>query len=424
VRRPPSQRLLFIGLAVVLAATAVGLALRGSGPGLDLNGPTPIRAHPNIAPFQGLGMWVDLYDRAAWKDPAAAVADMAAHGVRTLYLETSNDGRRSALVDPAAIAAFLDAASANRIGVVAWYFAGFKDLRLDAARAEAAIHFRTSAGHRFAGFALDIESPTVRDPALRTQRLLELSSELRTDAGQAYPLGAIVPSPLGLRSHHGYWPGFPWPQLAQTYDAILPMSYFTWGPRGETAAYQSILASVQLIRRWVGNDLVPIHEIGGLAQHATPSETQGFADAVRDTGLIGGSYYSWTGVTASQWPLLDAIASNPVGIPAIPAPAGPRELGDIPGADATHPNAVAYRVIGQTGERSLSFEAFGAGGVTVYVDRRRLGATAGPAPGTWQPATMTIPDAMLNDASPNAVTFVPTQVGTSWGVRDVRVRAG
>jgi len=41
-----------------------------------------VRPNPNIGPFQGMGVWVDLYDNWAWKHPAAAVADMAAHGAR------------------------------------------------------------------------------------------------------------------------------------------------------------------------------------------------------------------------------------------------------------------------------------------------------------------------------------------------------
>ena len=373
MRPAPSPRALFVGLIVVLTATAVVMVARGGASELTLSGPTPIRPHPNIAPFQGLGVWVDLYDRGAWKDPGAAVADMAAHGVRTLYLQTSNDSRASAFVAPQAVAAFLDAASARGIGVVAWYFAGFRDLQVDAARAEAAIHYATPAGHRFAGFALDIESPAVGDPHLRTRRLLQLSAVLRADAGADYPLGAIVPSPQGLQSHRGYWPGFPWPQLAQVYDAILPMSYFTWGPRGATGAYETIVNSVRLVRRWVGNDLVPIHEIGGLAQHATVQETRGFADAVRDTGSIGGSYYSWTGMTSGQWSELASVRANPVGIPALPVHAGPQAFGNIPGADTTHANAVAYAVVGQVGARRLVFESFGAGAVTVYVDGGRLG---------------------------------------------------
>jgi len=423
MRRPTlSPRLLFVGAILALGATAVLLVARGGATGLNVSGPTPIRPDPNITPFQGLGVWVDLYDAGAWNDPAGAVATMASHGVRTLYLQTSNDSRGSAFVAPHKVAAFVDAAHAAGIGVVAWYFAGFRDLTVDAARAQAAIDYVTPAGNRFSGFALDIESPAVSDPALRTQRLLQLSATLRDAAGPTYPLGAIVPSPLGLQSHHGYWSGFPWPQIAQTYDAILPMSYFTWGPRGETGAYENIVSCVRLIRKWVGNDLVPIHEIGGLAQHATAQETQGFADAVRDTGLIGGSYYSWTGMKDYQWTQLAAVTANPVGIPALPVNAGTQALGNLPGADATHPHAVAYHVIGQTGDRVLRFEWFGTAGGTVYVEGREA-ATIAPSPsGAWAPGTVTIPDAMLNDASPNVITFVPAAGDPSWGVRDVVVR--
>ncbi|MCI4354953.1 MAG: hypothetical protein L3K06_06270 [Thermoplasmata archaeon] len=423
MRPAPSPRHLFVGLIVALTVIAAVLIARGGATELTVTGPTPIREHPNIGPFQGLGAWVDLYDRGAWKDPASAVAGMASHGVRTLYLQTSNDSRAAAFVDPGAVAGFLDAASARGIGVVAWYFAGFKDLRTDTARAEAAIHFTTPAGHRFAGFALDIESPAVSDPQLRTRRLLELSVALRTDAGPGYPLGAIVPSPLGLAAHHGYWPGFPWPQIAQIYDTILPMSYFTWGPRGQTGAYENIVGCVRLVRRWVGNDLVPIHEIGGLSEHATPQETRGFVDAVRDTGSIGGSYYSWTGMTSAQWSELADVRTNPVGIPPLPVRAGTQALGNIPGADTTHPNAVAYAVIGQAGARSLTFDSFGPDPATVYVDGQRLGAVTPSALGAWEARTMTIPDSMLDDAAPNAVTFVPSDPSSPWGVRDVRLRA-
>ena len=56
---------------------------------------------PSRVLIEGMGVWVDLYDDAAWKHPATAVADMAAHGVRTLYLETSNFNRPFPFADSA-----------------------------------------------------------------------------------------------------------------------------------------------------------------------------------------------------------------------------------------------------------------------------------------------------------------------------------
>jgi len=56
---------------------------------------------PSREAYRGLGSWVDIYDSKAWKDPSAAIADMASHGVRTLYLETSNSRSSFAMKDRA-----------------------------------------------------------------------------------------------------------------------------------------------------------------------------------------------------------------------------------------------------------------------------------------------------------------------------------
>jgi hypothetical protein len=309
--RASSPRMAAGILAVaLLLALAVAWRSAGGGASSERPSPAPIRADPATGPFQGLGVWVDLYDESAWADPAGAVADMAAHGVRTLYLETSNADRSSAFVDESGVSAFLDAAAADGVQVVAWYLPNLQDLSTDASRSEAAIAYSTPAGNRFQGFALDIESAAVRDAALRTRRLLELSASLREAAGDTYPLGAIVPSPRGMQIHAGYWPGFPWTSLAQTYDVILPMTYFTYRTHGEAGARAYASTAVGLVRRWVGNHGVPIHVIGGLAQDATTEETTGFVQAVTERRVIGASYYTWPGITDGQWAALAQVPSG------------------------------------------------------------------------------------------------------------------
>ena len=52
-----------------------------------------VRPDPVTGPFQGLGVWVDIYDHEVWDDPAAAAETIAAGGARTLYLQTSNADR-------------------------------------------------------------------------------------------------------------------------------------------------------------------------------------------------------------------------------------------------------------------------------------------------------------------------------------------
>lgn len=407
--------------ALVIAVLGALVLTRSGGPSSEAATPAPIRADPAIGPFQGLGVWVDIYDDAAWADPAAAVADMAARGVRTLYLQTSNDSRSSPFVFRAGVVAFLDAAAADGVQVVAWYLPGFADLRADAYRAKAAIGFATPAGSRFDGFALDIESPQVADPALRTRRLLTLSDQLRAFAGDAYPLGAIVPSPRGMQLRPGYWPGFPWTSLAQTYDAILPMTYFTFRTSGADGALAYVAACVRLVRSWVGNDLVPIHMIGGLAQDADAEETAGFVDGVRTWGLIGASYYTWPGITDAQWRQLEQVPPNPVGDPPLPVRPGAPALGNVPGADTSHPHEVAYVLSGRAGDRSLTFDAFDPGPdeIAVWVNGSPIATVPAGTSDAWTPESIRVPDDALHDDTPNSILFVAAGDAPVWGVRDL-----
>ncbi len=145
-----------------------------------------------------------------------------------------------------------------------------------------AIAFTTARGNTFDGFALDIESDAVADPGRRTQRLVRLSAEIREEAGEDYPLGAVFPSPIRLRDDLAYWPGFPWRDLALTYDAIMPMTYYTFRAHGPAASFDYVADSIDEIRARVGTDQVPVHVIGGLARDAAIPETLAFARAVDD----------------------------------------------------------------------------------------------------------------------------------------------
>src|SRR5205814_4558573 len=181
----------------------------------------------------------------------------------------------------------------------------------DFKRAMAAIDFKTSAGNRFNGFGLDIESTAVRDVRTRTARLLKLSTQLRVAAGNSYPLGAIIPSPLGLVRVKDYWPRFPWKGLAGLYDAFLPMSYYTWHDKSYSGAHWYITRIVQIIRSKLGTDQYPISVIGGIAQDADTGGTKGFVQAIRERGVIGASYYTFPGITSAMWPLLSKVPTNP-----------------------------------------------------------------------------------------------------------------
>ena len=217
--------------------------------------------------------------------------------------------------------------------------------RQDADRSKAAIRFQTDAGNAFDGFALDIEAPDVANVATRTARLLDLSGQIRAFAGPTYPLGGIIPSPRGIVVHKDYWPHFPYADLAAVYDVLMPMSYFTWHHPTADSTHLYLTQNIRIIRREVGSDQVPIHVIGGIAQDASLPQAQAFVNVLRERGVIGGSYYTYTGVDDAEWGVLQQIWTNQVETPAMPVPPGAAELGNITGSDTTH--ADGRRVLGR-----------------------------------------------------------------------------
>ncbi len=302
-----------IVIAVASSLVLVGIVAVLAGRDVPSEAAEPlVRANPVTGPFEGLGVWVDIYDQEAWADPVAAVETMVANGATTLYLQSSNADRIGPFVFPGETVAFIDAAHDRGVQVVAWYLPHLSDLAVDRARTRAAITFTTPRGDRFDGFVLDIESSAVRVVSRRNERLASLSQRLRVVAGDDFPLGAIVPSPARLAYDEVYWPGFPWGHLARTYDAVLPMTYYTFRVNGPAETLEYVTRAVEEIRAGVGSDEVPVHVIGGLARDASGPETLAFARAVRDTGAIGASYYTLPFVTDEQWATLGRIGEAAV----------------------------------------------------------------------------------------------------------------
>jgi hypothetical protein len=273
--------------------------------------PRPLVARASAAVYDGLGTWVDIFDGRVLAHPDGSAAAMSAHGVSTLFVETSNSSQRSALVRPAALAALLDAAHSRGIRVVAWYLPTLTAPRIDLRRALAAIAFRTPTGGRFDSLALDVESSAVREVALRNRRLLQLAASLRAAAPAGYALGAIVPSPVGIRLHPAYWPGFPWAELAHEVDVLLPMAYFTYRLRNPAAVYRYTADVIDEIRAAVGAPPPAIHVVGGIANRSTPAALASFVRAASECGAAGASLYDFATTGAPGWSALAAFASAP-----------------------------------------------------------------------------------------------------------------
>jgi hypothetical protein len=407
-------------IAVAFALLGALLAPPGAG------ARTVSAAPPSLEPFRGLGAWVDIFEDRAWARPAKAVADMASHGVRTLYLQTSNYSQDDAIVHPAGVARFLAAAHRRGMRVVAWYLPGFAKLARDFQRSMAAIRFRSAAGEQFDAFGLDIESSILGPPSERSKRLIRLSKRIRSKAGAGYTLGAIIPSPVGIKMNKGYWPKFPYDDLAGIYDAFVPMGYFTYHVNGAEKTHDETARNVEIIREATGNPAIPIHMIGGVADDASGAEVEAFVHAVREHGLMGASIYNWSLTEAHDWEPLETVPANPKQSPPLPLTlpfAG--ALGNVNGEDRTHPKEVVYSTSPVTGARSLGFEAFDiqADEVHIWVNWRLLQPVSTSGADSWSMRQeVTIPEGFLDDQDENVIAFVASGEEpdwTEWGVRAV-----
>lgn len=299
--------------AAQIAASKIPTSLPDVPPPSDLT-TKPLPATETVTPaalpvkaYRGLASWVDIYDRA-WSSPAAAVADMAKRGVKTLFIETGNSRSSTTIFQPTQLAKFIAEAHAHKMAVVAWYLPDMTNQSLDYSRIEAAIKFETPDGQRFDSFALDIESTKIHPIAARNAALAVLTAKLRGLVGPSYVLGGIVPSPVGIAKRTGFWNDFPYGFVATHFDVLLPMGYYTYHGKGPIAAAGDVVESVGRIRVQPGAADVPIHMIGGLAAKTTPAEVRAFADAVVAKDCIGASIYSWSGTTADEWKALQGVA--------------------------------------------------------------------------------------------------------------------
>ena len=266
--------------------------------------PKPKPAAPpasKVEAYRGLGSWVDIYDDEAFDDPKGTIADMDKHGVKTLYIETGNSRSKGTLFKEDKLSEFISEAHARDMKVVAWYLPDLKDLDKDYTRVKAAIEFKTSSGQKFDSFALDIESGAVTPQSARNKALLKLSKQIREHTGDSYPLGAIIPSPVGLSKKGGYWPDFPYTELAGMYDVFVPMGYYTYHGDGATLAYSDTIGNAKILRSKKGCSEVAIHMIGGISEKSSTGEVEAFVRGSNDAGCVGASLYGWAGTKSAHW---------------------------------------------------------------------------------------------------------------------------
>lgn len=274
--------------------------------------PTPTTTPPapvprfTLEPYRGLGAWLDVYDWSttfAKYGPALevdAVDQLAAQGVQTLFIQASKWDAPEDIVDKDRLLAFVDRAHQHGIAVVAWYLPTLEDPAHDVQRLLAI------AALPIEGLAIDIEARNVIDVADRSARLVQVSAAVRA-ALPGEVLGAIPLEPVLMEDvNPGYWPGFPWAEIAPSYDVWLPMSYWT-NRRGDSPwrdAYTYTATNIDRLRAHIGRPDAPVHALGGIGDATSAADVQGFRTAATERGAIGGSIYDFRTTAGPLWPEL------------------------------------------------------------------------------------------------------------------------
>jgi hypothetical protein len=260
-----------------------------------------------VRPYEGLGAWVDAYD---WTEelggPRPAVGTdqieaMADAGVQTLFLQVGHDRSDSDVLESDQLDDLIDEAHRGGMHVVAWYLPTYTDPDRDLRRIEAADDLKVD------GLAIDIEATDVADLPQRNQAVVDLGHRIRAALGQDRFVSAITLSPTHLEVvNPAYWPGYPWAQIGETYDAVLPMAYWSIRTGDLRSGDRYVGDSVDRLRADLQNPTIPIHAIGGIADGATVADLRGMVAAIEvragaKGNVVGGSLYDWATSNPAQW---------------------------------------------------------------------------------------------------------------------------
>jgi hypothetical protein len=271
---------------------------------------TPPPAKRDTSAYHGLGTWVDAYDYSReykGRTAPSSVNDMANLGVKTLYIQGAKDrnGGETGVLSPDLLGEFLERAHANKMRVIAWYLPRFVDPNRDWAHVNALIGFR-SHGHKFDGIGIDIESREEGDVKTRNDRLVALSSKLRQGAGAMAVSAIVVPPVVTDDINPNFWPSFPWARIKPSYDAWIPMSY--WTNRSKQPewrdAYKYCSENAKLLRKDLGDASAVVHIAGGVGTTATTKDYDGMVRAAKDTKSVGVSVYDYAVTARSAYPTL------------------------------------------------------------------------------------------------------------------------
>jgi hypothetical protein len=264
---------------------------------------------PEVTIFKRLGTWVDLFDygTSGGLDATMAAAAMRSRGVRTIYLETARYNSSSSFDFPTDVGEWVDAAHANGMKIVGWYFPTYGSyLDKDVSRTVAIASFRSGTGQHFDGLAIDIEHKTsAQSRAAWFSDIATHLARVRSKVGPAVAIGSIIPAPLAMDIYPNSWTGFPWSAIGAQSNAVLPMGYWSYRHDCSTdpshCAYGYTAGNVTKAR---DKTHLPVHIIGGIGDSVSSGEVSDFVRAARDTHAYGGSLYDYRTTASTFWPAL------------------------------------------------------------------------------------------------------------------------
>jgi hypothetical protein len=277
----------------------------------------PFAAIDPLQPFTGLATWVDVFDYASL-DPATAIADMHARGVRTLNLATARFNGTTDFFDPVEAGQWLDAGHAAGMKVVGWYLPAYGDMARDVRRTLAISTFVSPGHQRFDAVGIDIER---FDEVTRAQFNTLLVTHLtQVRAGTDAMMVSIVPAPFTTDPGNN-WAGFPWAAMGARSDVVIPMALWTFRQNADGSAftpdqvYAYVLDQTQRARSLSGGKPVAVEggvdDPGNERTPITADRVQRFVDAVGDGGAIGGSHYDYLTTAPTLWPILAQLNALP-----------------------------------------------------------------------------------------------------------------
>ncbi len=256
-------------------------------------------AASRTAVFAGTGLWVDIYDETI-KDPQFVVDEAVAHGIQTIYVETSNYHSPADVMYPTQIREMISLAHANSIKVVPWYLPGYRNIALDRRRFAAAVN--VGGADPIDGLGVDIEADIVRNRQLRANRAAAMVQWLRATYPDL-PMAGIVP-----RDALAWWRIFPYATIRANTDAMLPMCYTS---RYLTPAQTTAMAAacVTTIREQTGDPAAPVHVIAGVTDFLKPRLLVAAARGAKSAGAMGFSLYNLETTTPAGWRAIDVWRS-------------------------------------------------------------------------------------------------------------------